>query len=996
MRFVLLGPMEGWSGDRPVDLGTGRQQCVLAALLVTPDRPVTAEVLIDRVWGGEPPDAARSALYAYVARIRRLLGQHDSSVHVRRRSGGYEVQADDDAVDLWCWDRLRKQAWQATGQRRAELLDAALDLVRGRPLDNLDTRWASQVRATLTRQHVDVLADWAEVVTELGRAEDVVRRLAEPVAASPAAERLVAAYMRALHLTGRTAEALESFVRCREHISTELGVDPGPQLRGLHMTLLRGDRDTSPARPGGPAQLPLAVADFTGRADALRSLDRLLSDAEATALTIVVISGTAGVGKTALATHWAHRVARRFVDGQLHVNLNGYAPDRPMATTRALELMLLALGVPGEQIPPDAEAMASLYRTALAGKRVLVFLDNAASAEQVRVLLPGQPGCLVLVTSRDQLGGLVAMDGARRIALDVLTDRDSAALLSRLLGAERASAEPVAIARLARLCGGLPLALRIAAANLDDRPLGEQTEELADDRLGRLVVEGDPLAVVEVHFYNSYRKLTDDERRMFHAFGWLPGSDAGVEAAAASTGSTVDESRDLLSRLVYQHLVDEHRPGRYTCHDLLREYAARSAPENERAVARHRVYDWYLNTADVAMDRVDPPRRKFGDSVPTDLTPHLAGYQQAMAWLETERLNLAEVVATATAHGLPGHAWRIPQALHRFYNIRGYTHDWLATHSVALEAARADGNPAGQVETLFNLATALRRVGRLAEAHDNCVAAVDLARRVGDRRGEAFALGTLGVVNWRIGRNTESAAALRSAISLHRELGNIQALANTLGNLGVIEEESGHRLEAIKLYEEALERLNAVGHNVGQAVVLANIANLHERLGQYHEALDHHQQALVLNRENSDRQGEAAVLTNLGTTYCCLADYPAAFEHHRQALDLARDMGNLDQESQIHNFIGDTYYATKQYDNAVTSHQRALDLATTTGSRLMQAHAHRGIARALHARGEHDAACPHWQIALSLYANAGVEHGALLRAEIAGLDPHCAVDSTSK
>ena len=991
MRFVLLGPVEGWSGDRLVELGTVRQRCVLVAMMVPVARPVTVEVLIDRVWGDAPPNAARGALYSYVARIRRSL--REFGVDVCRRSGGYQLLAGEDAADLWRWDRLRRQARKSFGAGRAELLGGALELWRGRPLDNLDGQWVEQVRETVTRQYIETLADWAEVAIELGRPAAVAERLAEPVLAYPSAERLVAAHMRALHLSGRTAEALESFARSRKRTAADLGVEPSGSLRELHLELLRADRAGEPARVRtglAPAQLPAPVADFTGREEPIRLLNRLVSKVDDPALAIAVITGGAGVGKTALATHWAHRVAGRFPDGQLYLDLHGYAPGPTVKPARALELMLRALGVSGDRIPPDLEARAGLYRTMLAGKRMLVFLDNAVGSEHVRALLPGQPGCLVLATSRDSLGGLVAMDGARRIALDVMDDTEALALLDRLLGADRVVAEPKAAARLAELCVGLPLALRIAAANLTPRPLADQVEALAADRLDSLAVDGDPQAVVIVHFDHSYRRLGADERRLFRGFGYLPGADISTEGAAALVKSTVDDAAALLDRLTDAHLVERHRPGRYTCHDLLREYAARCpGPSGERDAALRRLYQWYLDGTILAMDRIDPHRRRLTEATPADPGISLGDYQQAMTWLETERPNLLEVVSAAAGQGWNGYAWRIPQTLWRFFYIRGYLQDWQTTHRLALIAARRDGDPLAQAEILNNLATAERRAGQHRRALELHLEALEQTRRIGDRAGEAAVLGNLGVIYQRTGRHTEAIKELRRALALHRELGNIRPQATTLGNLGVVYEEQGRYRAAVVQYRRALEVFRAVGDELGQAIALANLGIVYQRLGQYPEALDHQRQALVLQRHHGDRQGEAAVLANLGYTYCKLARYPEAFDHQHQALALARQIGDADLESEIHNDLGQTHGAAGQYGDALARHQRALGMAEATGNRLQLARAHHGIARAQHAAGEHGLARGHWQPALRLYTELGVAEAGQLRAELAGLDPHC-------
>ena len=657
MRFVLLGPVHGWAGDCPVDLGPARQRCVLAALLAEPGRSVSTDALIGRVWGADPPGAVHSALYSYITRLRDVLRYADGYQTLTRADGGYRLNADTDAVDLWQWGQLLAQARAVTpGPDRAALLGRALRLWTGRPLTDLAGEWAEQVRQRLDRQRIVALAEWAELEIGAGRPAAVAPALVDPVAEHPIAERLVAALMNALHLSGRSAEALECYATVRQQIASDFGVEPGHALRELHLEILRSDRDSSSiAWTESPAQLPAGGAQFTGRQDALARLDALLSPPDSTAR-IMVITGMAGVGKTALAVQWGRQAADRFRDGQVYLDLQGYSNLAPIEPARALELLLQALGVPADRIPSDVDARMGLYRSSLVGKRVLVVLDNASTAAQVRSLLPGEPGCLVLITSRDALGGLVAVDGARRIQLDVLDLDEAVALLTALLGDEQACAPAESVAALAEVCARLPLALRIAAANIGDQPIDDYVHSLAADPLSGLGVDGDPHAVVGAQFEYSYRNLDDDQRRMFRYLGSVPRTDVSVHSAAALVGSTVDEAAGLLRRLVNAHLV-EHVWSRYTFHDLLRAYAAHCAERDstpaERDAALQRYFDWYLATATTAMDLVDPNRRRLTDSTIGVASPELRfeSYDDALAWLDAERPTLTVLPSMALQRG---------------------------------------------------------------------------------------------------------------------------------------------------------------------------------------------------------------------------------------------------------------------------------------------------------------------------------------------------------
>jgi hypothetical protein len=430
-------------------------------------------------------------------------------------------------------------------------------------------------------------------------------------------EQLHAQLMLAYYRSGRQADALEAYRQARTILIEELGIEPGGELRTLQQAVLRRDPSLDDYRPvlrvnavasQVPAQLPAGVADFVGRAAQLTQLDGLATSDDLAAMVIIAISGSAGVGKTALAVQWAHRVADRFPDGQLYVDLRGHDSTRSSLPAAALTAFLQALGVLAGQLPAGEQALAAMYRSALAGRRVLVVLDNAAGAEQIRPLLPGRPGCLVLVTSRDALTGLTARDGARRLLLDALTGREATTLLDRMIGSERVDAEPVAASALARTCGHLPLALRIASAQLQDEPGRSLADYVAAIRqVGALValrISGEEELAVRPAFDESYRNLAPPAAELFRRLGLVPGPDFTVPAAAALTDRPIARAAALLDRLAAVHLVDRRGSGRYVLHDLLREYAQAQLVSAEsaetQACARGRLFRWYLRRSDAA------------------------------------------------------------------------------------------------------------------------------------------------------------------------------------------------------------------------------------------------------------------------------------------------------------------------------------------------------------------------------------------------------------
>lgn len=540
MDFRLLGPVEARVGGVRVDLGPAKQRCVLAVLLAQAGRPVPTEVLVARVWGDKPPAEARGTLYSYLTRLRRILA--GTGAGPERTPGGYVLAVRKDRVDLHRF---------TTGKDLAEW--------RGEPLYGLSGEWAEQVRAGLRRRHVELLAAWAEEALAAGDAAVVVDRLGGALDEYPHAEGLIEVFLRALRADGRTAEALEFFEAKRTQLRAELGVRPGVALREIHRQLL------------GPAtvkRFPAAPAGFAGRTAALAQLD----DAVLSAASVIVISGPGGVGKTALALAWSQHVADLFPDDCLHIDLRGYTSGEPMCASEALSTLLQALGVAPEDVPLDDASAAALYRSVLAGRRMLVLLDNAGSAEQVRPLLPGTPGSLAVITGRDRLGDLVANVGARRVCLGPLDAAEAIELLSCALGADRVHGDETGAAELAALCGRFPLALRIAAAHLAERP---------GLSLGRYVL---PAFAVQASFALSYRRLPDAERRVFRLLGSHPGSDFTAETVAALTGLPPADAKRALRLLASANLVEQRTSSHFAFHDLLRRYAV-ALNEQGRALA---------------------------------------------------------------------------------------------------------------------------------------------------------------------------------------------------------------------------------------------------------------------------------------------------------------------------------------------------------------------------------------------------------------------------
>ena len=742
-----------------------------------------------------------------------------------------------------------------------------------------------------------------------------------------------------------------------------------------------------------PRDLPADVVGFTGRAEQLAELDELL-DPDTPGVVIAELSGTAGVGKTALAVHWAHRVADAFPDGQLYVNLRGYDPDKPLGPDEALEAFLRELGVDGSAVPPEVAQRAARYRSLLAGRRVLVLLDNANSVDQIRDLLPGTPSCVVLVTSRDTLPGLVARYGAHRIDLDLLPLADATALLRRLVG-RRVAAEPAAAEALAHRCARLPLALRIAAELATSRSAATLADLVAelDEQAGGLdlfAAGDDDYTAVRAVFSWSQRQLDDDVVRAFALLGLHPGVDIDGPAAAALFDVTLPEARRLLNGLARAHLVDARGGARFGMHDLLRAYAAElgaQLPEPQRHAAGVRLFDHYLATASRIVDSSDPH-----------------------GWIDAERANLI-AVAAATETRSPAHTIGLAATLSGYLDGRAYYTEALTLNELALAAARTTGDRASEAVVLNLFGSAHLRVGHYAQAKELHELALQLHRELGSASGEGLAVYGLGLVAWRWGRYEEANDRIGRAIELFREVGDRAGVGQALYSLGDVDLHLGryddalaHELEAVAInreigartaegralnnagrvylrlgrydeandhYTQALAVAREVGNHAGVGVALANLGAVAERLGHAEQALAYHHDALSVCTEIGYWIGRADALRGLGVAYGLLGRYGDAIEHLQDAVTLCREGGEADVHGQALNELGHVLHAADRTDEAADVYLSALELSERTGNRYEQARAHAGLSGLL----DEPAAEAHRTAAQAILDEAGQRAG---------------------
>ncbi|MDF4252569.1 tetratricopeptide repeat protein [Streptomyces sp. WMMB303] len=933
LRVAVLGPVRAWCGEREVALGSPQQRAVFATLLLRRGRPATVGELVDAIWGEEPPSGAVTVLRTYVSRLRKVLepGRKPGQAPqvIVSAADGYLVRVAQDAFDLGVFERrvaeARKLRTGGSLGAADELLRAALDLWDGRPLAGVPGPLAVAERYRLDEQWLSTCETHLDLGLELGRHEEVAARLSALTAGNPLRERLYELLMLALYRSGRQAEALAAYGEIRGTLISELGVEPGAALVDLHTRMLSADpslRAPAPARSSDgtaasdpqppkatacPAQLPADLPVFTGRESELAQTHSLLpaDGGHPNAVVISAIGGMAGVGKTTLAVHWAHEIAHRFPDGQLYVNLRGFdATGSAMHPDEATHGFLDALGVPPGQIPERPDGRTALFRGLLADRRVLLLLDNARDTEQVRPLLPTGPGCLAVITSRNQLTGLIANDGAHPLTLDPLPLADARDFLARRIGTARMAAEPEAADEIIACCGRLPLALAIVAARAATHPsfpLYAVAEELRDNH-GSLdaFAGGDISTDVRAVFSWSYHALSAPAARLFQLLAAAPGPDISAPATAALAGLDLRETRGLLTELTHAHLLTEHFPGRYAFHDLLRIYAheqadcEEAAPESQQAVER--ILSWYLH-ASAAASRFITPNRPRVPLLPLPegcVAPRFTTYDQALKWCSAERPNLIAAIKQAATGGHSAVAWRLTAVLWGFFYLRSHTNDWLSCNRVSLSAARRDGDRKGAAEALTGVANALTNAGRLDEAIDHYHQALAAWQLLGDESGASRITGNLGDVCLRAGRIEEALTHLHKALETYQTLGHGWGEGICLNNLGEAHLRLGRLDEAGTYLEQALEVQRATDNTWVEGISLDFLGTVHHRLQRHEAAIEHYQHALAKHQAVGNRWGEAQTIDHLGDVHLATGAPEAAREHWSRALALLEEFNHRD------------------------------------------------------------------------------------------------------
>jgi DNA-binding SARP family transcriptional activator/tetratricopeptide (TPR) repeat protein len=915
-QFGLLGPLLVRRGDVLISIPAGKQRVLLAALLLAQGRAISADELAGLLWESGPPPSGRVTVHNYVKRLRQAL-LDSSRALVTTQADGYLLRVPADDLDISRFEEITARARQArqAGQhaQASDGFRTALSLWRGRPLadvpcDQLIVRHVS----LLEELRWQVLEERIEADLHCGLQAELLTELRALVDAEPFRERLRSLLMLTLYLEGRQADALAAFQEARRVLIEEIGVEPGPELRRLHERMLNSDpalaadaviRLATPAAPAMiPRQLPPAVAHFIGREQELAQLETITAQAGETAVAVIV--GTAGAGKTALATQWAHRAAGHFPDGQLYINLRGFDPETaPMSPTEGLGVFIESLQ-PSAPVPNGLSARVNLYRSLTADKRMLIVLDNARHGDQVRPLLPGSPGCMVLITSRDRLTGLAATEGAQLIPIGVLTAADARALITARVGSARGAAEPAALAEIAELCGRLPLALAVAAAKASARPalpLADLAAELRDPE-GRLdaLDAGEFAACARSVFSWSYASLTGRAAELFRLLGLHPGPDAGVKAAASLMAVPAAQARGMLDELTRSNVIAEPIIGRFALHDLLREYARERVHADEsadqRRAATHRMIDYYLHTAHAMSLQLYPARAAITLVPPSPGVAHeeLGTYQQAWTWAETEYPVLLAMTALASNAGFPGHAWQLAWSLETFLSRRGRWDELGDIQRIALRAARTAGDMTGQAHARCGLGWTCMLRGQYDLGRAHLEEAVRLFHQIGDKSGEARARIRVGTAFWRQDRYLEARQSAQLALELFGACGDRAGQAGALNNIGLLHIKLGEYEHGLDCCNKGLAMFREIGYRRGEANALDSLGEAYRRLGRTANAVAYFRESLSAFCELGDQYNQAEILTHLATAHQADGGNRAAQACLRQALAILTELKHPD------------------------------------------------------------------------------------------------------
>jgi DNA-binding SARP family transcriptional activator/tetratricopeptide (TPR) repeat protein/DNA-binding XRE family transcriptional regulator len=955
LRIDVLGPLVVRRGPAVITVVSPMVRKLLCLLAIQPGCEVGFEQIIDTLWEGHSPRTCRQLVHTYVGGLRKLLGEEV----VPRTPQGYRLLIDAGQSDAAEFGELATRAGQAAadgaGLPAWQLYTEAVNCWRGPLLAGAGT-WlhVHPVAIALTARRTAAVLAWAGLGLSLGTYGPLMPALRTLAIEEPLHEGVAARLMLALAGAGQQAEALAVYQELRDRLSSELGVDPGPEVASAHLRVLRGQLPGAglsvvpePRSSEPPAQLPMECAGFSGRAGELQALDRILA-AEAAARTapVAVVSGMGGVGKTALAVRWAWRQRRRYPDGQLYADLRGHSATGPARPLQVLTGFLAALGEPADRIPEDDGQAAALLRTRLKGKRILLLLDNALDAQQVRPLLPSAPGSAVIVTARDRMTGLIARDGAAAVVVRPLPEDDAAALLVAVMGERGGGEPPEVVAELAGLCAHLPLALRIAAANLAARPGYRLTDYVATlasgDRLTGLAVPEDEQAAVRSAFELSCDALKPELRRMFRLAGLAPGPDITAPVAGALAGIATGEAESLLDRLVARNLIDEYAHRRYRLHDLLRLYAAELAEAEESPAGRDAAIDRLAAHSVAAVRSVSemlyphllhlpdsggpdsggpgtggpgtggPDTGRESEAQFTWGAPEFADAATCLTWLNAERANLVALVAMLARHGRAEATLRLSDRLAGYFRMTSDTMDWEVVATAARQAV-SDDAPLAVACAELHLGTLRSMQTRYETAAGHFAACAERARRAGWVAGEAVALNNRAGVYWQLGRAAETIELLTEALDAHRRTGRTAGEAVTIANIATLRLQLARsadagtdaaavreqRLEALRLLDQARDMQHALDDRRNEAETCRRIAEAHRDLGDLEPAAAHARLAITLAREAAVQHYEISAHSTLAMILVRLGEPEQGLAEHTLAQELAGKAGDPARQAEV-------------------------------------------------------------------------------------------------
>ncbi|PWK80673.1 DNA-binding SARP family transcriptional activator [Lentzea atacamensis] len=1016
VKFCLLGPLEVIFSGEPVKISGARQRKLLALLLINANRVVGIDQLVDALWP-DPPRSVRQQVHNAVAGLRRTLADAAQEVRIVRSNAGYRLEVATESVDLHRFtDRTRAaHEAEARGDLAAaiELLGSALSLWRGPALNGLDGRAFETAAASLEESKLTTIEKLTGWRLRAGESASLTSELTWLVAQHPLRESLRGSLMQALHRSGRQADALAVYEEGRRRLADELGLDPGVALRNLHLAILNGaaadpsgtsapagsdSDDTSPAarsRPGRPRSfLPHDTIDFSGRTTELATLLDEVSGNEPTTLVISAIDGMGGVGKTTLAVRLSHQAAQSYPDGQYFVDLHGFSAGLdPLSTEQALEQLLRDSGVPPELVPAGTEARSALWRSQLAGTRSLVLLDNAIDATQVRPLLPGNAGVLVIVTSRRRLS---ALDGAVPMSLDVLSPSEAVDMFTKVVGERRAAAEPEAVQEAVRLCGHLPLAIRIAAARLRDRAswtvanLVDRIHDQAHRARFLEVEDRNVMAVLKV----SHRYLKPLESRVFRLLSLHPGTRFDAYSAAALVGITVDEAESCLDALFDVNLLKQHSAEQFHFHDLVRDCARQlldevdSKQEHDQAVRR--LLDYYLTATETWSRALSTgtPLSTLLEGLPQHEVRPVRNPADAAATLESEFPEIGAVARFAADHGWHEHAWKIVCAVEPYLRQISYSGMSYELYALAVAAANTAGDLLGEYLCLAGLGFMCREHGAKQEAVRHFSRALKLVRELDAPERESSLLIHLGVIHLDLELHQQAEQDFNAALELLRDQPNHPNLDVIRNNLAVVSRELGK-------FDIALDHLDHVlAHTLaddeaGFLLTKCNVALVLHAKRRHKEALREFEEVLSGCTTIDYRPGQAWASLGLCCAHRSLGDFTTSVEHGRTALTLGRQLKMPDLECEALNAIGEAAVAAGDLDHAEKVFAQAEERAIQYSFARRQARAKEGFAHIARARGDLATAERYWREAADLHP-AGLHEGTHLQAHLAALTDQAA------